>query len=726
MINSNESQTKHAISVFNNCYDTIAKEENFTFDELVQYFKEIYTKEFTSKKELGAIVYGIFSNKKRLAENIHSRSILSYDIDHYKHSLEQLTDYICEKLKGYSYIYYTTSSSSQVIPKLRLLLFPNKNIKAKDYLNVSENIAKAYLPELFDKNNYRTENKNATSCFDRTSYCTSQLMYVPCKINEDFKFGKNKNATINIERFINKDCAIKDANDFSTFNYKKLPVKLTNDEIESIFLKHDIQDMDYLTWVNMGMALHHHYNGADDGLLMWDKLSKIDVERYKGISDLRHRYGKFETSPKSITVRSFMQSNTVKQNNGEDIRQICLFDFPHVKINKQGEVSKVKSTYENFDFMCNHYGYKFAFDKIRKQITHTLNYTDMNSVATKVGSMMSLNEMDHKLAKNFISLQSSENIFNSFEDILKEQPWDGVSRLDDFFNTVTVEEKYKNIRNAFMLSYFKQFLHLALTTYDKRIIGKYTLFLKGEQGIGKTPWVERLLPERMREKYIMLGATLNVSKSMSVLATCQKLFVELGEIVKTTFKVTSEDEYKSHTGKKQDCLDIKYQPFVSEYDRTTSFIATLNEEYFLRDSTGSTRYLVLDCLDINGFHNIDMLQLYRELLAKYDCRNFQLSKTDAIFQAKYNEQFYYPSLLEEQFLDTFKIKNLDNAKAYNCTQVLEELGYRKSNIDQTKRLTIGGVLRKYGFKQVKRNKTYLLELNPIDTSDFQDEKQIDN
>ena len=695
--------------------------KTFTFDqlkiELEKYYNSTidgkYTKLGKLNSKIPKMLVGGEGEFKGVGDNIlTNRSIITIDVDGYIGTQKAFESDLESCFANSSYIAHSTSSSTPNKPRCRIILPLDKPVLAAHYSRFAE----SFISNLNNENIIKacsTKGKDHSS-----SRTANKLMFLPFKPadNENYKhFMISNNGDIVSTKLVATQYKTV-GDDFST-DYIKSPVNKSDEEILAILLKHDIGDMEYQTWVNMGMALHHQYEGGEKGLLIWNELSKGDEDRYKGISDLKFRYEKFEIVPNCTTLRSFMRSDSTKQGGGsEDIKQIYSADFPHTKKNKKGEVTKVKSTYENFKFMCDSYCYKFSFDKIRKKIIHDFKYTDMNSVATKVGSLMSLNEMDHRLGKNFMGLQASENIFNSFEDILKKEPWDGVSRINDFFNTVKVKGGAEKMRDSWMLSYFKQFLHLALTTYDKRIIGKYTLFLKGAQGIGKTPWVERLLPLNMREDYVLLGATLNVSKPISVFNTSQKLIVELGEIVKTTFKVTSEDEYKSHTGKKKDSIDIKYQPFMSEYDRTTSFIGTLNEDYFLRDPTGSARYLVLDCLDVDGFHNIDMLQVYREILVKYDCRDFQLCEDDRKLQAEYNEQFYYPSLLEEQFLDNFEIETINASATYSCTDVLQQMGYNKSNIDQRKRLTIGGILRKYNFKMIKRSKTYLLNLKSDNNS----------
>ena len=75
---------KYCISFFNNCTDVIAKQEELSFEEILSYFNKVFTKPFTCKKNLGAMVCGSFRDNKRSAENLISRSILTFDLDDYE------------------------------------------------------------------------------------------------------------------------------------------------------------------------------------------------------------------------------------------------------------------------------------------------------------------------------------------------------------------------------------------------------------------------------------------------------------------------------------------------------------------------------------------------------------------------------------------------------------------------------------------------------------------
>jgi putative DNA primase/helicase len=78
------------------------------------------------------------------------------------------------------------------------------------------------------------------------------------------------------------------------------PLNKTVEEIEEHLQYLDRDDYD--TWIQVGMALHHQFNGASDGLEMWDRWS-APSSRYVGIEDLETRWHGFKPSASSRTIR---------------------------------------------------------------------------------------------------------------------------------------------------------------------------------------------------------------------------------------------------------------------------------------------------------------------------------------------------------------------------------------------------------------------------------------
>lgn len=140
----------YSISLFNNIKDVVPKEKKLKFEEVLKYFNEVAKKQFNGKDKLEAMICGSFSTPQRASEYLVSRSIITYDIDNFKGNFDELLGLIKKSHIGNkTFIYYTTTSSTFAKPRIRLMLFISKDIEARNYNRISQNIAyELFLDEL--------------------------------------------------------------------------------------------------------------------------------------------------------------------------------------------------------------------------------------------------------------------------------------------------------------------------------------------------------------------------------------------------------------------------------------------------------------------------------------------------------------------------------------------------------------------------------------------------
>jgi predicted P-loop ATPase len=136
----------------------------------------------------------------------------------------------------------------------------------------------------------------------------------------------------------------------------------------------------------------------------------------------------------------------------------------------------------------------------------------------------------------------------------------------------------------------------------------------------------------------------------------------------------------------------------------------VNEVSFLKDKTGSTRFLVLPIKKADGFHRIDMMQLYRQIIETKGYIDFELNEDEQKKQKLINEEFQQPDVIEEQFTSFFEIDFKEGGNYQNCTQILEQLGHSKRDINYAKRCDIANTLRKYKFDYQKKTKRWKVKL----------------
>ena len=714
---------KYNVSLFDNNRDILAKVKSFTFEELYDYLEKESEKEFASKDELSAIVCGTFIDKKRTAKNLLCRCIITYDIDYYNHDLKQLLSYISNCLQDYSYIYYTTSSNTSETPKLRLLLFVNKEILNGEYKKVSINIAKHFLAELFKESNYRKEKKTVSSAFDKCSYSPSYLMYTPVKVNGDFKLNKNKGKLIDIKAvYCTKKESYSDEDDFA-LDYINYPLAITDDKVKEILSNYDCNEVDYHGWVEVLLALHHQYKGGDKGLEFFINWSLTDNNisekgRYENGSVIDVCTYKYKNAKSnilnSITFASIIYKVNEKKRLPSEVNDWFEFEavkplsiFKDVKRNKEGYITKILSTYANFRIMCDYYNLKISYDIISKENVNSLNIKNQNSLLAIVISTMILNGMDKGLGALYINLMGENNQINTFKNIMDNVTWDGTDRLESFYKTIEVEEEYLEVRDLYLLKWLQQMLYLTL--YDgRRKIARNLLVFQSSQKIGKSTWLMSLLPDHLSQ-YIGEGLELDPTSSTKMLMCFKKIFAELGEL-EQSFKKADINQFKAIFGRTKDELNIKYLPHPVSYTRTTSFLGTVNEINFLKDKTGSTRFLVLPVKKVNGYHGIDMLQVYKQIIETIGYIDFELNEEQSERQRVINQEFEQPDIMDEMFTNVFETEFIEGGEYMSCTEILEQIGYHKRDVKHNIRCDIANTLRKYKFDYRKNVKKWKVKL----------------
>lgn len=724
---------KYKISFFNGCYDSNAKLEELTFNEILKYFKVAANKKFISKDKLEAMICGELQEGKRTTECLTCRSIITYDIDYYKHDLDKLVTYIKECLKNNTYIYYTTVSSTSDKPKLRVLLFVNKEIEVQSYSQLSMSIAKDLFKDLFNEDNYIKPNDAIDSAIDKSSYSAMQLMYLPTLYTNGFVAGKGTGELLDIDKYPAL-ASKEESSEVQQFirTTKNMPLLITDDKVKEILADYDCNDADYYAWIQVGQALHHQYKGGQKGLDLFIEWSLTDNEvsekgRYENSTvenTCTYKYRSLKVNRLNpVTFASIIQvvnkkkpSVKVSAENKELIVEIYKEKFLHVKRNKKDQITSVKSTYENFEIMCEHYGVKIQYDIITKRNINSFGNGDDNILSGTMSSLMELNDMKVGFVDKYINKFAHKNTINSFSTLMDSVVWDGKSRLKEFCDTIEVDEEFIEARDLYLLKWLKQMLYLG--TYNgPRKIARNILVFQSDQKCGKSTWIKALFPQHLTEGYVGVGLTLNTNDSMSLMTSIKHLVVELAEVDLSLLK-SGVDGFKAMFGRTNDILNVKYLPYPVTYMRTTSFIGTVNNGVFLRDKTGSTRFWVLPIKRVNGFHNIDMLQLYKEILDTTDYINFELNEEESEKQRLINEQFERPDLIDEQFTSKFVMEvdvNTDEidgvyVKYMNCTEILEEIGYTKRDINYNRRIDLEHILEKNKFKYRKDLKKWLMKI----------------
>ena len=274
-----------------------------------------------------------------------------------------------------------------------------------------------------------------------------------------------------------------------------------------------------------------------------------------------------------------------------------------------------KATLENYRRLLNDFGIQATYDVIGK--TEDIVFPGMRgtrenrvpSALTEIASLAARYRLASGRLEQMIFKICDENPVNPVLDWINSEPWDGASRIPALIETIESDEPRLTpiLIRKWLLS-----LMYALTSIHGHS-SQGVLVLQGAQGLGKSRWLAKLCPSSIKA-YFLAGHVLDPRNKDSVLATTKHWIVELGEL-DGTFRRSDVAMLKAFLTSSKDVIRKPYGRVEVELPRRTGFAATVNDASFLQDDTGNRRYYTVRCSEINADHDINIQQLWAEVLA---------------------------------------------------------------------------------------------------------------
>jgi predicted P-loop ATPase len=203
--------------------------------------------------------------------------------------------------------------------------------------------------------------------------------------------------------------------------------------------------------------------------------------------------------------------------------------------------------------------------------------------------------------------------YNPVCDYLTEckENWFGDDVIEGLFNCFKIRPEYAKNRDEYLQLFFKWLVGAARLAFnDGSISTQGILVLQGPQGIGKTRFLYKLVPNK---EWALEGVSIDPNSRDDIMKTCGFWIVELGEFAET-LKKDSKDRLKQFFTQSKDVIRKPYAKGPVIMPRTTSFIGTINNSEFLTDSTGERRYWVIPIEGFEGLDNIDMSQVWGQIM----------------------------------------------------------------------------------------------------------------
>ena len=427
-----------------------------------------------------------------------------------------------------------------------------------------------------------------------------------------------------------------------------------------------------------------------------------DVERAQFAQAIQLRAKALGTKLEIATVRGWL-------------RPRVRASFPH--LNDDGHPL---CTIENLQVLMQRLGVIVRYNVIAKAVEVLIpdsSFSRDNKDNVSLGYVLSECEkvrMSTKFVPQFLLMLADANLYNPVQTWVESTPWDGVSRLNAFYETVnTGGQMDKDLKHLLMRKWLIQAIGAAFE--PDGIAAQGILTFTGKQNIGKTTWFKRLAPEDLNLVYT--GHTLDVRSKDSQLIALKYWIVELGEI-DATFRKSDVSALKSWTTQAVDNIRRPYAMTESTYGRRTVFGASVNDEMFLADPTGNRRFWTIPAEALFLDHKIDMQQLWAEVLELWkEGERWYLSMAETGQLNDHNDDYTVADPVDERIAGGFAWG--DGVVVWEwttATDVLMRVGIKDPGKQQT--ITAARVIKRLNGGQRKKSNGKVLFAIPGAANDF--------
>lgn len=311
-------------------------------------------------------------------------------------------------------------------------------------------------------------------------------------------------------------------------------------------------------------------------------------------------------------------------------------------------------------------------------------------------------------------------LFNPFEDYFYNLPTyeEKTDYILELANTITTTKQ-----DLWQQCFKKWIVAMVGCVLDEKIINHTVIVFSGKQGLGKTTWVEKLVPKQLKE-YLFSG-TINPNNKDTLVQLAECMLINLDEL--ENLNRSEIGSLKEIITKTQIRMRKAYGHNNETMPRRASFAGSVNTAQFLNDSTGSRRFLCFELEGIQYQHEVNIDDVFSQAL--YLFKNgfrhwFDQEEIKNITEN--NEQYQLRSPEEELLLTWFEPCEKEKANAFlNASQIATKLAERaKINISDGTINKLGKALKKHNFLRLKKNGIFVYALNEISHEEVDNRNKI--
>ena len=350
--------------------------------------------------------------------------------------------------------------------------------------------------------------------------------------------------------------------------------------------------------------------------------------------------------------------------------------YPDVKIQRNG--TKILSTADNLKSLLSQLNVQVATNRMNLNMdvqhgdsVHEWDYDELRSYLISEAEKTRLPKV---AIDEHLTAIAIKNSYHPIEAKFTHKQWDGIPRVQRVINCLPTDNTI--VRDVIMR---KWLIAAVAAIYQPNFSTKLVPVLKGTQSAMKSAFISRvcsILPNSF------LGESdLNADDVDSVIRVLSHHIVELAELERTTKREAGS--LKAFITSNEDKFRKKYGRSDTAKKRQTVFIATVNDDEFFKDSTGNTRFGVID---LNGVINMD--EVNSVLGYSYNNGRIRHDRPDELIQFWLEVKQWFDSgeswmLTSDEQVMTEEINNNYAVKSQYYHDILENIHWFMPDIGVT-------------------------------------------
>ncbi|MBA4277358.1 VapE domain-containing protein [Flavobacterium sp.] len=312
-------------------------------------------------------------------------------------------------------------------------------------------------------------------------------------------------------------------------------------------------------------------------------------------------------------------------------------------------------------------------------------------------------------------------LFNPFEDYFFNLPSydEKTDYITELANTITTTKQ-----ELWQQCFKKWLVAMVGCVLDDKVINHTVIVFSGKQGLGKTTWVEKLVPKPLKE-YLFSG-TINPNNKDTLVQLSECMLINLDEL--ENLNRSEIGSLKEIITKTQIRMRKAYGHNNETMPRRASFAGSVNTAQFLNDSTGSRRFLCFELEGIKYQHNVDINMAFSQALFLFKSGfRYWFDQEEIKSITENNEQYQLRSPEEELLLTWFEPIERENATLFlNASQIAAKLAEKaKININDGTINKIGKAMKKHNFIRISTKTGYVYAIREF-TYEEVDQKNTSN